>query len=256
MVQGLSKEDQLKKEMAEKEVKKLKEEEKTKENELNTTHEQIEEKQAEFQKLCDDVQMSKNNLQRLMEKLGTNKKDAYLKVIELKCTELQQTQDQLKNTSAELRNLEKELEKSKLKVLELQNSNKPSQEHDNPTVTCQGSVRGPVIVEFDQDRKYVHLRNFSNEEQPMGCWELQIQVDDEQPIIYTFLPSFTLKAEQTVTIWPSNSDVDHNPPTNLVLWKSWDPADKLLATLLCSSGQEMANTKVNVTIEANCDHYS
>ncbi|CAK6979242.1 lamin-A-like [Scomber scombrus] len=150
----------------------------------------------------------------------------------------------------------KNLEKSKLKVLELQNSNKPSQEHDNPTVTCQGSVRGPVIVEFDQDRKYVGVKNFSNEEQPMGCWELQIQVDDEQPIIYTFLPSFTLKAEQTVTIWPSNSDVDHNPPTNLVLWKSWDPADKLLATLLCSSGQEMAKTKVNVTIEANCDHYS
>ncbi|XP_053199728.1 lamin-A-like [Scomber japonicus] len=121
-------------------------------------------------------------------------------------------------------------------------------------MACQGSIRGPVFVEFDQDSKYVGVKNLSDKDQPMGCWELQIQVDDKQPIIYKFLPSFTLKAGETINISPSDNGADHNLPTNLVLWKSWDPANKLVATLLCSSGEEMAKTKVNKTIEADCDH--
>ncbi|XP_044197919.1 lamin-A-like [Thunnus albacares] len=271
---------------AQKEVQKLREELETKEMELKATIKEIEEKKAEVQELCDDIQRRETNLQSLIRELETNSTERQLQDeqqrrekaekevtrekeletkmnelsdIEIKWTEtfeeLRKTREQLKNTSAELRNLEKELEKSKLKVLGLQNSQKQSQEDVYASVASQGSVRGRVYVEeVDLDGKNVLLNNMSHEDQPLGCWELQIQVDNKQPIIYTFLPSFTLKAGKTVTIWPSSSGVAHSPPTDLVLWKSWGPANELLVTLVCCSGEVMAKTKVKNTKDVNCAH--
>ncbi|XP_042256673.1 lamin-A-like [Thunnus maccoyii] len=264
---GSNKLEQQRMEEAQKEVQKLKEEQETKEMELKATIKKIEEKKAEVQELCDDNQRRETNLQSLMGELETNSTERQLqdeqqrreKELETKMNEqfeeLRKTQEQLKNTSAELRILEKELEKSKLKVLGLQNSQKQSQEGVYTSAASQGSVRGRVYVEeVDLDGKNVHLTNMSHEDQPLGCWELQIQVDNKQLIIYTFLPSFTLKAGKTVTIWPSSSDVAHSPPTDLVLWKSWGPANELLVTLVCCSGEVMAKTKVKNTKDVNCAH--
>ncbi|KAL7978404.1 hypothetical protein Chor_014943 [Crotalus horridus] len=115
-------------------------------------------------------------------------------------------------------------------------------------------TRGRVVVEeVDLEGKFVRLRNKSNEDQPLGNWQIKRQNGEDTPICYRFPPKFTLKAGQLVTIWAAGAGVSHNPPTDMV-WKnqsSWGSGDSLRTALLTSSGEEVAMRKLVRSVMEN-----
>ncbi|KAG7469573.1 hypothetical protein MATL_G00130270 [Megalops atlanticus] len=123
-------------------------------------------------------------------------------------------------------------------------------------IVQQASASGRVTVdEVDQEGKYVRLSNKSDEDQPMGHWQVKRQVGSQTPIAYKFPPKFILKAGQNVTIWASGAGGTHNPPSDLV-WKtqnSWGCGDQFQTTLLNANGEEMAMRKVTRTLFHDVD---
>ncbi|XP_067435881.1 butyrophilin subfamily 2 member A2-like [Thunnus thynnus] len=151
---------------------------------------------------------------------------------------IKQSQDERRRrrekAEKEVASLKKELEASQQKVAELQKQ--------NSYTTIQRSVRGDVFVEeVDLNGKYVRLSNKSNKEQQLNGWELQMRINDGEPIIFRF-DSYKLKAGQTVTIWAQDSIPLHKALIDFVGWnqKSWGPEDRVLVTLFSCSGEEMA----------------
>ncbi|KAJ7985572.1 hypothetical protein DPEC_G00353470 [Dallia pectoralis] len=118
-------------------------------------------------------------------------------------------------------------------------------------IAQQASASGRVTVdEVDLEGKYVRLSNKSDEDQPLGHWQVKRQVGTSTAIVYKFPPKFNLKAGQTVTIWASGAGGTHNPPSDLV-WKTqntWGTGDLFQTILINSSGEEMAQRKVTRTL--------
>uniref|UniRef100_A0A3B3SE89 Lamin A n=1 Tax=Paramormyrops kingsleyae TaxID=1676925 RepID=A0A3B3SE89_9TELE len=106
--------------------------------------------------------------------------------------------------------------------------------------SSMASASGRVTVdEVDLDGKFVRLGNKSDQDQPMGHWQVKRQVGSQTPIVYKFPPKFILKAGQSVTIWASGAGGTHSPPSDLV-WKtqsSWGTGDQFKTTLINTSGE-------------------
>ncbi|XP_023657111.2 lamin-A [Paramormyrops kingsleyae] len=123
-------------------------------------------------------------------------------------------------------------------------------------ISQQASASGRVTVdEVDLDGKFVRLGNKSDQDQPMGHWQVKRQVGSQTPIVYKFPPKFILKAGQSVTIWASGAGGTHSPPSDLV-WKtqsSWGTGDQFKTTLINTSGEEMAARKVTRTLFHDVD---
>ncbi|KAL7376017.1 hypothetical protein ABVT39_028030 [Epinephelus coioides] len=111
-------------------------------------------------------------------------------------------------------------------------------------VTSQDSTTGPITVdEVDLKGEYVRLSNTSNKDQPMGGWELHIQVNNRKPIVYQFKPSFILKAGDTINIWAHGHGVWFEKSTDLV-WssqKAWGTGEQLLVTVYSNTGEVEAS---------------
>ncbi|XP_042257676.1 butyrophilin subfamily 3 member A2-like isoform X2 [Thunnus maccoyii] len=162
-------------------------------------------------------------------------KTKHIKVSQDEVNKLQDEKETEEKLRMDLEKKNKELKASEQKVAELQKQN-------ISCATIQRSVRGDVFVEeVDLNGKYVCLSNKSNKEQELNGCELQIRVNDGEPIIYRF-DSYKLKAGQTITIRASDSIPLHKTPTDLVGWNqiSWGPEDRVLVTLFSSFGEEMA----------------
>ncbi|KAM6967650.1 lamin [Aplochiton taeniatus] len=118
-------------------------------------------------------------------------------------------------------------------------------------IAQQASASGRVTVdEVDLEGKYVRISNKTNEDQPLGHWQVKRQVGTSSPIAFKFPPKLILKAGQTITIWASAGGGSHNPPSDLV-WKtqsSWGTGDLFQTTLVNASGEEMAMRKVTRTL--------
>ncbi|CAK6976827.1 uncharacterized protein LOC128384063 [Scomber scombrus] len=76
-------------------------------------------------------------------------------------------------------------------------------------------------------------------------WRLRVKLNDENPIMFTFEESFTLRAERRVTIWVPGF-VTHPSPSDLV-WKDlnrWNKGDKLIVELINCHEEIVKTTKV------------
>ncbi|KAM6990951.1 lamin-B1 [Passerculus sandwichensis] len=97
------------------------------------------------------------------------------------------------------------------------------------------------IEEIDVDGKFIRLKNTSEQDQPMGGWEM-IQKIGDTSASYRYASRYVLKAGQTVTIWAANAGVAVNPPTDLI-WKnqlSWGTGKDVKVVLKNSQGEEVA----------------
>ncbi|XP_051271615.1 butyrophilin subfamily 2 member A1-like isoform X2 [Dicentrarchus labrax] len=99
----------------------------------------------------------------------------------------------------------------------------------------QSSTTAPV-VEVDLRGKYIRLRNWSNEEQQLGGWRLEVQLNETESITHTFENSFILQAGNTVTLRAPGygcryDDID-------LVWKDLklSPGDILQVALISSTG--------------------
>ncbi|NXG65094.1 LMNB1 protein, partial [Hemiprocne comata] len=101
------------------------------------------------------------------------------------------------------------------------------------------------IEEIDVDGKFIKLKNTSEQDQPMGGWEIIRKIGDTS-VTYRFTLRYTLKAGQTVTIWAANSGIAANPPSDLI-WKnqtSWGTGEDVKVVLKNSHGEEVAQRSI------------
>ncbi|NXV77455.1 LMNB1 protein, partial [Atlantisia rogersi] len=117
-----------------------------------------------------------------------------------------------------------------------------SESNRSVSISHSASATGNICLEeIDIDGKFIRLKNTSDQDQPMGGWEM-IQTIGETSATYRFTSRYILKAGQTVTIWAANAGVTASPPTDLI-WKnrnSWGTGEDVKVILKNSQGEEVA----------------
>ncbi|NWR24809.1 LMNB1 protein, partial [Emberiza fucata] len=117
-----------------------------------------------------------------------------------------------------------------------------SEASSSVTISHSASATGNVsIEEIDVDGKFIRLKNTSEQDQPMGGWEMIRKIGDTSAS-YRYTSRYVLKAGQTVTIWAANAGVTASPPTDLI-WKnqnSWGTGEDVKVVLKNSQGEEVA----------------
>ncbi|NXT71611.1 LMNB1 protein, partial [Chaetops frenatus] len=117
-----------------------------------------------------------------------------------------------------------------------------SEASSSVTISHSASATGNVsIEEIDVDGKFIRLKNTSEQDQPMGGWEMVRKIGDTSAS-YRYTSRYVLKAGQTVTIWAANAGVTASPPTDLI-WKnqnSWGTGEDVKVVLKNSQGEEVA----------------
>ncbi|PKU43026.1 hypothetical protein llap_6661 [Limosa lapponica baueri] len=117
-----------------------------------------------------------------------------------------------------------------------------SEASSSVSISHSASATGNVsIEEIDVDGKFIRLKNTSEQDQPMGGWELIRKIGDTSAS-YRYTSRYILKAGQTVTIWAANAGITASPPTDLI-WKnqnSWGTGKDVKVVLKNSQGEEVA----------------
>ncbi|XP_073077744.1 lamin-B1-like [Manis javanica] len=117
-----------------------------------------------------------------------------------------------------------------------------SEASSSVSISHSASATGNVCIEeIDVDGKFVRLKNTSEQDQPMGGWEMVRKIGDKA-VSYKYTSRYVLKAGQTVTIWAVNAGVTASPPTDLI-WKnqnSWGTGKDVKVILKNSQGEEVA----------------
>ncbi|XP_065716597.1 lamin-B1 isoform X1 [Patagioenas fasciata] len=117
-----------------------------------------------------------------------------------------------------------------------------SEASSSVSISHSASATGNVsIEEIDVDGKFIRLKNTSEQDQPMGGWEMIRKIGDTSAV-YRYTSRFILKAGQTVTIWAANAGVSASPPSDLI-WKnqnSWGTGEDVKVVLKNSQGEEVA----------------
>ncbi|KAM9167389.1 lamin-B1 [Mergus octosetaceus] len=117
-----------------------------------------------------------------------------------------------------------------------------SEASSSVSISHSASATGNVsIEEIDVDGKFIRLKNTSEQDQPMGGWEMIRKIGDTSAR-YRYTSRYVLKAGQTVTIWAANAGVTASPPTNLI-WRnqnSWGTGEDVKVVLKNSQGEEVA----------------
>ncbi|XP_067827709.1 lamin-B3-like [Heptranchias perlo] len=129
--------------------------------------------------------------------------------------------------------------KRKLSEAKIASFNYEASEH----VSSVGKI---ILEEFNNEGKYVKLKNASNKDQPLNGWIIRRQFADLTEITYKFPARFILKAMEAVIVWAASTDVVQSPIVDLV-WKSqtsWGVADHVKVVLLNAGGEEMATRTV------------
>ncbi|XP_063310215.1 lamin-B1 [Pelobates fuscus] len=124
-----------------------------------------------------------------------------------------------------------------------------SEASSSVSIAHSASATGNVSIdELDVDGKFIRLKNNSEQDQPLGGWELTRTIG-ETSVNYKFTSRYVLKAGQTVTIWAVNAGVPASPPTDLI-WKnqsSWGTGEDVQVILKNSQGEEVAQRKTVYT---------
>ncbi|XP_045466239.1 lamin Dm0-like isoform X1 [Harmonia axyridis] len=106
--------------------------------------------------------------------------------------------------------------------------------------TSNGDIE---VKEVDPEGKFVKLFNKSNQEVALGGWVITQKVG-EQETQFKFHRTHKLPANETVTIWSSDLNKDHDPPMQLVMKGSkWVTGENIVTTLANNSGETMATSE-------------
>ncbi|XP_013922787.1 PREDICTED: lamin-B1-like [Thamnophis sirtalis] len=117
-----------------------------------------------------------------------------------------------------------------------------SEASSSVSIAHSASATGNICIEeIDVDGKFIRLKNTSDQDQPMGGWEMIRKIGDVS-VNYKYTSRYVLKAGQTVTIWAANAGITASPPSDLI-WKnqnSWGTGKDVKVVLKNSQGEEVA----------------
>ena len=112
------------------------------------------------------------------------------------------------------------------------------QEEENLVdVAVTSNAKGDIEVsDHDQDGKYVKLHNKGEKEVSLGGWQL-LRSADGLETRFKFHRSIAIKPDQTITVWSSDANAVHHPPTDIVMKaQTWFTAEKMVTTLFSMNG--------------------
>ncbi|XP_047462134.1 lamin-A-like [Mugil cephalus] len=138
--------------------------------------------------------------------------------------EKQQMKEEMETRDKDLKEKKDELEKIKPAASTSIRPFKNSSSSDS-----QETLRD-INVFIDPYSRYICLTNMSDQDKPLGGRQLKVQINNSEPITYTFKPSMKLKAGDNVTFCHPDYLV---LPGDLV-WedlKSWKSGDRVKASL-------------------------
>ncbi|KAM6894699.1 uncharacterized protein PEZ65_022352 [Lycodopsis pacificus] len=229
---GHSKRDEKKKE-----VETLKKSLELEQEELNTNTKKIEDIEAEVQQLQDQIQRMETNLQTLMESsnMELENKEQRAEKWRTSNEELKKANSELKSRNEEISQLKREFEqklwdqtkkseheedmKQLVHATTCEEQEHHSHQEDSSSANHSSASGSLLVIGVDQQGKYIHLTNTSNEEQQLGGWRLEMQVNGKI-ISFTFEKSFSVKSGDNVTDF-----------------KPFSPADRLKFTLINITGE-------------------
>ncbi|XP_049824434.1 lamin Dm0 isoform X2 [Aethina tumida] len=118
--------------------------------------------------------------------------------------------------------------------------------------SVNSSSKGDIeISDVDPEGKYVKLLNKSNQEVAIGGWQVVRRSGDNETV-YKFHRSLKLEPKGTVTIWSSDLNKDHEPPSNVVMkGQKWVTGDNITTTVLNGNGDEVAVSERAVVRSSN-----
>ncbi|XP_047454840.1 lamin-A-like [Mugil cephalus] len=95
---------------------------------------------------------------------------------------------------------------------------KPEQTQNRSSSDSQETLRG---IDVNANYNCICLRNKSDQDKPLGGRQLKVQINNSEPITYTFDPSMKLKAGDRVNIRPGGG-LRQPDPGDLV-WEDLKP---------------------------------
>ncbi len=113
------------------------------------------------------------------------------------------------------------------------------QEEENIVdIVVNSDAKGDVsISDHDQDGKYVKLFNKGEKEISLSGWQL-IRNAGDLDTHFKFHRSIVIKPNAYVTVWSSDTNVAHSPPTDVVMkGQTWFTADAMTTILLNNNGE-------------------
>lgn len=116
-----------------------------------------------------------------------------------------------------------------------------SHEQSLSDFSVNSSSKGDIeVAEVDAEGKYVKLHNKSNQEISIGGWTIVRKAGDNETL-FKFHRSVKIEPNGYVTVWSSDQNKEHEPPTNLVMkGQKWRIADNMTTTVFNNNGDEVA----------------
>jgi lamin B len=116
-----------------------------------------------------------------------------------------------------------------------------SHEQSLSDYSVNSSSKGEIEVsEADPEGKFVKLHNKSNQEIAIGGWTV-VRKAGEHETLFKFHRSVKVEPNGTVTIWSSDQNKEHDPPTCLVMkGQKWLVSDNMTTTVFNTNGDEVA----------------
>lgn len=110
--------------------------------------------------------------------------------------------------------------------------------------SVKASSSGDIdIVDICPDGKYIKLHNKSAKEVAIGGWQL-IRVVNDSSTTFKFHRTVKVEPDGIVTVWSSDCNQAHEPPTNIVMkGQKWIVGDKIETTVLNANGEEVASAE-------------
>lgn len=101
------------------------------------------------------------------------------------------------------------------------------------------------VREIDVEGKFVKIANTSADKDiTLGGWLLKQSVGGKE-IVYKFHRNIQLKAQQTITVWSSDSDQTPSPPANLLMKdQAWSTGDEIKVIVVDNKGEETASQEL------------
>ncbi|XP_053148206.1 lamin-B1 isoform X1 [Hemicordylus capensis] len=210
--------------------------------ERDTFRRTLSDKEREMAEIRDQMQQQLNDYEQLLDvKLALDMEiNAYRKLLEGEEERLKLTPSPSSRVTVSRASSSRSVRttRGKRKRVDVEASEASSSVSISHSASATGNI---CIEEIDVDGKFIRLKNTSDQDQPMGGWEMIRKIGDTS-VTYKYTSRYVLKAGQTVTIWAANAGVTASPPSDLI-WKnqnSWGTGKDVKVVLKNSQGEEVA----------------
>ncbi|XP_047454342.1 lamin-A-like isoform X2 [Mugil cephalus] len=199
-------------------VNELKEEKKKLQVELETRNKEMETRNKEMEEIKYELEKNKAAASKPIRSFWLTEPYNYQKKVEsLKEELMKQINQEEEQQQDTCQNVKEQLETNNT---------------ENSSSSDSQETSGDIDVVVNDDYKFICLRNMSDQDKPLGGRQLKVQINNSEPITYTFHPSMKLKAGDKVTF--CHPDSEYYAVLGDLMWedlKSWKSGDRVQVSL-------------------------